>query len=128
YSLTEEFVTVYRMHPLIRDEYSFRRLSGDQEFEQRTFAEVTDVHGNELLENASMEDLLYSFGTMYPGAIQLHNFPKLLQHFTRPDGKIMDLAATDIMRTREFGVPRYTIFRELLHLRPVSSFEDICPH
>src|SRR5207248_6612272 len=29
YSLTEEFVAVYRMHPLIRDEYAFRRLLDD---------------------------------------------------------------------------------------------------
>jgi hypothetical protein len=125
YSLTEEFVTVYRMHPLIRDEYSFRHVTGDRQFEQRSFEEVTDKRGNELLENASMADLLYSFGTLYPGAIQLHNYPRLLQHFTRPDGKVVDLASIDIMRTREFGVPRYTVFRDLLHLKPVKSFEDI---
>ena len=29
YSLTEEFVCVYRMHPLIPDEFSFRRLADD---------------------------------------------------------------------------------------------------
>ena len=125
YALTEEFVAVYRMHPLIRDEYSFRRLAGDQQFEQRTFEEVTDRRGNELLENAPMEDLLYSFGTLHPGALQLHNYPRFLQHFTRPDGKIVDLASIDIMRTRELGVPRYTLFRHLLHLRPVKTFEDV---
>ena len=52
-----------------------------------------------------MTDLIYSFGTLYPGALNLHNYPKLLQHFTRPDGKIMDLAAVDVLRMREFGVP-----------------------
>jgi hypothetical protein len=125
YSLTEEFVSVYRMHPLIRDEYSFRRMAGGAQFEQRTFEEVADKHGNELLENAPMEDLLYSFGTLHPGALQLHNYPKFLQHFTRPDGKISDLAAIDVMRMREFGVPRYTLFRELLHMRPLRSFDDV---
>jgi hypothetical protein len=38
---------------------------------------------------------------------------------------MQDLAATDILRTRELGVPRYTAFRELLHLRPVRSFEEL---
>jgi hypothetical protein len=72
-----------------------------------------------------MDDLLYSFGTLHPGALQLHNYPRFLQHFTRPDGKIVDLASIDVMRTRELGVPRYTLFRHLLHLRPVKAFEDV---
>jgi len=125
YSLTEEFVAVYRMHPLIRDEYSFRRIAGDAPIEQRSFAEVTDRRGNELLQSAAMEDLLYSFGTLYPGALQLHNFPRLMQHFVRPDGKVVDLGSIDIMRMREFGVPRYTLFRDLVHVRPVKTFDDI---
>jgi hypothetical protein len=37
----------------------------------------------------------------------------------------MDLAAHDIMRCRELGVPRYTKFREVLHLRPVRTFEEL---
>ena len=37
----------------------------------------------------------------------------------------MDLAATDIMRTRELGVPRYNEFRKLLHLPPANSFEEL---
>jgi hypothetical protein len=125
YSLTEEFVAVYRMHPLIRDDYSFRRTSDDGVIEHRAFDQVTDVKGNQLLESASTADLLYSFGTLYPGALQLHNYPKLLQHFTRPDGQVVDLGSIDIMRMREFGVPRYTLFRDLLHLKPVRSFEDV---
>ena len=37
----------------------------------------------------------------------------------------MDLAATDILRSRELGVPRYNQFRRLLHLKPARSFEDL---
>jgi hypothetical protein len=125
YTLTEEFVSVYRMHPLIRDEYSFRRADGDGLIEQRGFDEITDRHGNELMQSASTTDLMYSFGTLHPGAIELHNYPKLLQHFTRPDGKIVDLASIDIMRSREFGIPRYTHFRELLHMRPIRGFDEL---
>jgi hypothetical protein len=36
-----------------------------------------------------------------------------------------DLAATDILRTRELGVPRYNEFRRLLHLKPVGSFDEV---
>lgn len=125
FSLTEEFVAVYRMHPLIRDDYSIRRAADDRLIEQRTFEGVTDKKGNDLLQSAPVADLLYSFGTLYPGSLQLHNYPKFLQHFTRPDGKVVDLAAIDVMRMREFGVPRYTLFRELMHMRPLRNFEDI---
>jgi len=128
YSLTEEFVAVYRMHPLIRDDYSFRRAADDASIQDRSFDQLTDVKGNAFLTGTSLADLWYSFGTLYPGALQLHNYPKLLQYFTRPDGKIVDLGAVDVMRMREFGVPRYTLFRDLLHLRPIRSFEEVTPN
>jgi hypothetical protein len=48
-----------------------------------------------------------------------------LQAFQRPDGHLQDLAATDILRSRELGVPRYNAFRRLLHLQPVASFEEL---
>ena len=37
----------------------------------------------------------------------------------------MDLAAVDVMRTRERGVPRYNDFRRLWHLKPANSFQDL---
>jgi hypothetical protein len=37
----------------------------------------------------------------------------------------MDLAAVDILRSRELGVPRYNDFRRLLHLKPAASFEEL---
>jgi hypothetical protein len=126
YSLTEEFVAVYRMHPLIRDEYSFRRAADDANIhEAYAFDQITDVGANQIMEEVGLQDLLYSFGTLHPGAITLHNFPKLLQSFRRPDGRVIDLASIDIMRTRELGVPRYIRFRELMHMRPIRTFEEL---
>jgi heme peroxidase len=125
YAMTEEFVAVYRMHPLIRDDYAFRRAADDSPIEQLQFDQITDRGGNQLLSSVPVEDLLYSFGTLFPGALQLHNYPRFLQNFRRPDGKIVDLASIDVMRMRELGVPRYTLFRELLHLRPLRSFEEV---
>ena len=42
-----------------------------------------------------------------------------------PDGEVLDLAAWDIVRTRERGVPRYNEFRRLFHLEPVKTFEEL---
>ncbi len=38
---------------------------------------------------------------------------------------MLDLAALDIVRTRERGVPRYNEFRRLFHLEPVKTFEEL---
>ncbi len=125
YSLTEEFTIVYRMHPLIPDEYSFHSAVDDRPVLECTFREIAGPHAEEVLQHISLTDAFYTFGTAYPGAIILNNYPRFLQHFERPDGYFMDLAATDILRTRELGVPRYNQFRKLLRLPPANSFEEL---
>lgn len=125
YSLTEEFAAVYRMHSLMPDDYTFRSAVNDKELQKRKFAEVAQQNTVDLMEQVSMQDLFYSLGIANSGELTLHNFPRGLQNFHRPDGKFMDLAATDILRSRELGVPRYNQFRKLLHLPPVKSFEEL---
>jgi hypothetical protein len=125
YSLTEEFVAVYRMHPLIPDDFSLRSIEDDRELRSATLPDLGAVQVRGLMTDLSTTDLFYSFGTMHPGAITLHNYPKFLQHFDRPDGSLVDLAAIDILRTRERGVPRYNQFRRLFHLKPITSFEEL---
>ena len=125
YSLTEEFVAVYRMHPLLPDDFVFRALSDDHVIEERTFAEIGVEHVRECFERVPLADLLYSFGLANPGAIALHNYPRFLQKLERADGEILDLAAVDLVRTRERGVPRYNEFRRLFHLEPVETFQEL---
>jgi hypothetical protein len=125
YSLTEEFVAVYRMHPLIPDEFVFRSLDDDRVLAEHELPDVGVLHVRDRLSEVSMGDLLYSFGRSHPGAITLHNYPKYLQHFNRADGELIDLASIDVLRVRERGVPRYNEFRRLFHLNPVRSFEEL---
>ena len=125
YSLTEEFVAVYRMHPLIPDEFTFRSLDDDRILAEHDLPDVGVLHVRDRLAEVSMADLFYSFGRSHPGAITLHNYPKYLQHFNRADGELIDLASTDVLRVRERGVPRYNEFRRLFHLNPVRSFEEL---
>ena len=127
FALTEEFVAVYRMHPLLPDRFEFRSARSDaptlgpMEFDRLTGPAALDI-----LRDNRLTDLIYTFGTMNPGLVTLHNFPRYLQTFRRPDnGALMDLAATDILRCRELGVPRYTAFRRLLHLPVPASFEEV---
>jgi hypothetical protein len=127
FALTEEFVAVYRMHPLIPDEFDFRSVDTDAPTLGATeFDALAGPAGAEVLRTNRLVDLLYTFGTMNPGLVCLHNFPKYLQAFRRPDtGALMDLSATDIVRCRELGVPRYTAFRRFLHLPVPETFDDI---
>ncbi len=124
YAMTEEFVAVYRMHPLIPDDYSIRSASDDHAIASYTFPDISGTHTHDVLNSVEMKDLIYSFATSNPGAIVLNNFPKGLQHFVKPDGSILDLAATDLLRSRERGVPRYNEFRRKFHMTPAERFED----
>jgi hypothetical protein len=125
YSLTEEFTAVYRMHPLIPDDYEFRSSMDGSNLGRQSFSEISGLNTPGLTDRVSLADQFYSFGTAHPGAVTLHNFPRFLQELHRPDGKIMDLAATDILRIREVGVPRYNRFRRLMHMKPARSFDQL---
>jgi Animal haem peroxidase len=125
YSLTEEFVAVYRMHPLIPDHFCFSSVAGDEPIAKRTLPELGADHVRERLGEIGVANALYSFGIAHPGAISLHNYPRFLQRLERPGGTYLDLAATDILRIRERGVPRYNQFRRLFRLKPAESFAEL---
>jgi hypothetical protein len=125
YSLTEEFVAVYRMHPLIPDDFTFRSMAGGAVLETRELPEIAGRKTRDIADRISMTDLFYSFGVSHPGAITLHNYPKHLQNLRIDDGEHLDLAAVDILRDRERGVPRYNQFRRLIHKEPVASFDEL---
>jgi hypothetical protein len=125
YSLTEEFVAVYRMHPLLPDDFTFRSIEDDRVLEERTFRELGALDVRARLDGLGLVDSFYSFGIAHPGAITLHNYPRFLQEFRKPDGTVVDLAATDVLRIRERGVPRYNEFRRLFRLKPAETFEEL---
>jgi hypothetical protein len=125
FQLTEEFVSVYRMHPLIRDEYNFFSHETGEKYAQ---AELDDLHSAQtrpFMENHEINDMIYSMGVENPGAIVLHNYPKALQRHRRIDGELMDLATMDVLRDRERGVPRYNDFREEMRMPRVRSFDEL---
>lgn len=124
YSLTEEFVAVYRMHPLIPDDFVFRSPVGGVPSRHMRLTELRTKRAIPILKEIGMPTALYSFGTSHPGAITLHNYPQTLQNFDR-EGKLFDLAAVDIFRDRERGVPRYNDFRRAFHRAPVRDFEQL---
>ncbi|WP_220188224.1 peroxidase family protein, partial [Pseudonocardia pini] len=117
FALTEEFVTVYRLHPLIPDTY----VVGD---EVLTFAQIQGAATEAEHRKLGLPTVVSAFARAHPGAVALHNFPDALRAFER-DGELVDLAVVDIVRTRMRGVPRYNEFRTALHRPPLRTFEEL---
>ncbi|WP_426325671.1 peroxidase family protein [Microbacterium sp. E-13] len=126
YQLTEEFAAVYRLHPLLPDTLEVHSLDDGTLVDSMEFSEIILLNAHRALTSgAKVQDLWYSFGVQNPGAVQLHNFPQWMQDLTLPDGLRLDIAALDIMRDRERGVPRYNEFRRQLHLKPAATFDEL---
>jgi hypothetical protein len=124
YCLTEDFVTVYRMHPLVPDDYCFYDADTGKKLCDKTFLDIQGANTDHFMRDMGLKDVLYGFGVAYQGAITLHNFPNSLMKFDR-DGEIVDLSVVDLVRTRRRGVPRYNDFRAALHKPRIRRWEDL---
>ncbi|KAH8723389.1 heme peroxidase [Phaeosphaeriaceae sp. PMI808] len=127
YSLTEEFVSVYRLHSLIPDSIAFFDASTGSYNSTYSIQDTAFERARAPLESGglSFADVIYSFGINYPGAITLNNMPHFLRDLKMPDGRHIDLGTVDILRDRERSVPRYNQFRRLFHMHPASSFLEL---
>jgi hypothetical protein len=111
------------MHPLLPDDFTFRSLDDDRCCRSGRSASSALARARRLDESARRRASTRS--DRAPGAITLHNYPRFLQELHAPDGTVVDLAATDGLRIRERGVPRYNEFRRLFHLKPAATFEEL---
>jgi len=139
YCLTEEFTSVYRMHPLLPNDIQILSAGNGQpgrvlKFESEDPNDPDVIVGPHAMDNAvrdgtSFADIIYTFGIHNPGAVTLSNFPNWMRRMRRRNGRnleeLIDLATIDILRDRERGVPRYNRFRELFHLPRVRSFDQM---
>ena len=127
YAMTEEFAAVYRLHSLLPDAITFRSAEDDRVLEERILLEVSFGGARRIYERSSFTDAVYSLATSHPGALVLNNFPNALRELDKKgDGSVhVDLAAIDILRDRERGVPRFKEFRRLIGMKPPQTFADI---
>ncbi|KAF2201404.1 heme peroxidase [Delitschia confertaspora ATCC 74209] len=124
FSLTEEFVSVYRLHPLIPDTIAFFNAESGEHKATYPITDVAFSNARKPVTDSKLgfADLFYSFGINYPGAVTLNNTPAFLRDLHTPEGRHIDLGTLDILRDRERGVPRYNQFRRLFHMSAVPSF------
>ncbi len=130
FNFPEEFVTVYRLHPLVPDLIEYRDLSKDPNQIIQKVAVINTFEGKatDAMRSRGMANWGLSLGRQRLGLLALHNSPQFLQniHLPRldtPTGQI-DIAALDLIRDREHGVPRFNEFRRQYGLRQLTSYDD----
>ncbi|XP_059294091.1 alpha-dioxygenase PIOX [Lycium ferocissimum] len=138
YSLTEEFVTVYRMHQLLPDTLQLRNIDvtpGPNKSLPLTneipMGELIGGKGKENLSRIGFTKHMVSMGHQACGALDLWNYPVWMRDLVaqdvdgndRPDH--VDLASLEIYRDRERSVPRYNDFRRGMLQIPISKWEDL---
>jgi hypothetical protein len=125
YTLTEEFVAVYRMHPLMRDKVDVYDIGSNIIARTVPLQNTRDGDAEDMLNDERPERLWYSFGITNPGSLTLNNYPNFLRSLSIPLVGNIDLATIDVLRDRERGVPRYNEFRREIGLNPITKFEDL---
>jgi hypothetical protein len=128
YAVPEEFVSVCRMYrALMPDEVTLHRLAGDGGAERFALNELIGRHARAVVGRFSMTNVLYSLGIANSGKLTLGNYPRPVQESAVDAGHVVDLAAVELVRDRERGVPRYNELRRLLRMKPVRSFHELNP-
>jgi hypothetical protein len=134
FNFPEEFVTVYRLHALVPDLIEFRTLMSPNAIDSKIpVVETFRGRATAFMRDRGLANWGLSIGRQRLGALALHNHPQFMQNLkmdrlTSPS-KTIDVAALDIIRDRERGVPRFNEFRRQYGLHQLTSFKDfINPH
>ncbi|XP_052118169.1 alpha-dioxygenase PIOX-like isoform X1 [Arachis duranensis] len=138
YSLTEQFVSVYRMHSLLPDNLQLRDISATPGpnkspplIKEIPMKNLIGLEGEKTLTKIGIVSQIVSMGHQACGALELWNYPMWLRDLIpqnldgseRPDH--VDLPVLEIYRDRERNVARYNQFRRALLLIPISKWEDL---
>ncbi|XP_021662121.2 alpha-dioxygenase PIOX [Hevea brasiliensis] len=138
YSLTEEFVSVYRMHSLLPDHLALRDISSEPGpnkslplKEEIPMQNLIGLKGEEALPKIGFTSQMVSMGHQASGALELWNYPLWLRDVIAQDitghDRLdhVDLPALEVYRDRERNVARYNEFRRSILLIPISKWEDL---
>lgn len=130
FNFPEEFVSVYRLHPLVPDLLEFRDLSADPNKIAKKVPVVETFQGKATAfsHDMGLANWGLTLGRQRLGLLTLHNSPLFMQNLKMgrlesPTQQI-DVVALDIIRDREHGVPRFNEFRRQYGLRQLTSFDD----
>jgi hypothetical protein len=130
FNFPEEFITVYRLHPLVPDVLEYRQWDNDPNMIRERVPVVNTFRkgATETMRQKGLANWALSMGRQRLGALTLANHPQFLQNLTmkrlQSDTHQIDVAALDLIRDRERGVPRYNEFRRQYGLKQLTKFDD----
>lgn len=119
YAMTEEWAHVYRYHSLLPDNVEL--VDGTQIPVSHTRGDMA----HKLIEYYGAANLIKDFGYQKTGSIALKNTPKFMQEVNIPVLGRVDIAALDIYRERERGIPKFNQIRRIFGLKPYQTFNEI---
>jgi hypothetical protein len=130
FNFSEEFINAYRLHPMLPDFIDLRELNGDRDVIESKIAVSEALRGKatQAMHQHGPANWALSLGRQRLGKLTLRNHPRFLQSLSMPrlksgSGKI-DVAALDLIRDRERGIPRYNEYRRQYGLKQLTRFDD----
>ena len=130
FNFPEEFTSVYRLHPLIPDLIDYREFHSDPNVIREKLAVLNTFRGKATpeMESRGLANLALSMGRQRLGLLTLQNHPLFMQNLPMPrlgtQTNQIDIAALDIIRDRELGIPRFNEFRRQIGLKTLTGFGD----
>lgn len=130
FNFPEEFITVYRLHPLVPDMIEYREWNSDPNAIKAKVPVVETFRGKatDAMRRNGLANWALSMGRQRLGLLTLQNHPQFLQNLrmSRLESatKQIDVAALDLIRDRERGIPRFNEFRRQYGLKQLTGFDD----
>ena len=130
FNFPEEFISVYRLHPLLPDLIEYREWNTDPNVIRQKVPVIETFRGKatKAMRRNGLSNWALSMGRQRLGALTLQNHPQFLQNLKmnrlQSSTQQIDVAALDLIRDRERGVPRYNEFRRQYGLKQLTSFDD----
>ena len=119
FAMVEEFVSVYRMHPLLPDELTV----GSTTF---SLNELAFQDARQLTPEDTTSNLLKALGETPSRTLTLQNYPRQLYNLQKPGfPNGINLAEIDLLRDRQRNLSRYNDMRRQLLLEPYNSIDDL---
>ena len=121
---------MYRLHPLLPDLIEYREWNKEPNLIRQKVPVIETFRwkATGAMRQKGLANWALSMGRQRLGALTLQNHPQFLQNLKmsrlQSSTQQIDVAALDLIRDRERGVPRYNEFRRQYGLKQLTSFDD----
>ena len=130
FNFPEEFISVYRLHPMLPDLIDYREVADPNPIRSRIpIVGTFRGRATSFMRERGLANWALSFGRQRQGLARARE-PATVpaepadRSAANSRRKQIDIAALDIIRDRERGIPKFNEFRRQYGLRQLASFDD----